>query len=255
MIGHQLPERNLDILVRNGGFRFTDTFFPFTSGQIGPYFVQSGVVQNKGEDFVKAVSDMWLMVKSVEDIGRRRFDVISGGESRDWIFSMPVAVLMQKPHDMIYKDGKVVGADMAGKNVAHISDLNNEGSSPRDLWVPAIVNARGRISDIFFYVDRMEDGTRVMKELGLESHAVVPLDEHAWDYLVGHEVISSAVYRSLRARMEDKGAWARAMLKSDAGFQTFAKLYGDSGTRAKAEKIMTIGYPDMERELRERLAG
>jgi len=249
-----LQERNLGILAKNKGFQFTSTFFPYASGQIGPYYVQSGVVQANGQDYSDAVNAMRLLVENVERFSGDEFDVISGGESRDWMFSMPVAVDMERPQAMIYKDGRVVGVPVLVGNIAHISDLNNEGSSPRDLWVPAIRGSEGRIGHIFFYVDRMEDGTRVMRDLGLKSHAVVPLDEHAWDYLVEQQVIGQDVYRSLRARMEDKDAWARAMLRSDAGFQTFAALYRDPKTYEKAEKIITAGYPDMAKELRERLA-
>ena len=38
-------------------------------------------------------------------------------------------------------------------------------------------------NDIFFYVDRMEGGVEEVRKFGLESHALVPLNKHAWDYL------------------------------------------------------------------------
>lgn len=246
-----MQETNLDALVRNNGFEFSDTFKPYTSGQIGPYYVESTVVENSGRDYRKACQDIARLVKSYASVP---WDfVISGGESRDWDFSNPITVMLGRPHFKIYKDGRTKGArDITGKTVVHIADLNNEGSSPRDLWVPAIHKAGGNIEHIFFYVDRMEEGVQVMKDLGLQSHAVVPLDEHAWDYLQKQGVISKELYHSLRERMEDKDAWARAMLRSDAGYKTFRDLFIDPKTVSKARKILDKGYPDMKDELVER---
>ena len=106
-VARELQEKNLKILSRHkGGFQFIETFFPYTSGEIGPYYVQSGVVQNNGFDFEGAVSNMTFMVK--QTLGERPDDtIISGGESRDWIFSIPIAARLRVPHTMIYKDGSI----------------------------------------------------------------------------------------------------------------------------------------------------
>lgn len=239
-------------LVRNDGFQFTNTFFPYASGEIGSYYIESTVVENSGRDYRKACQSMARLIKEHAPIP---WDfVISGGESRDWDFSNPVAAMLGRPHFKIYKDGRTKGArDIAGKTVMHIADLNNQGSSPRDLWVPAIQKAGGTIEHIFFYVDRLEDGVQVMKDLGLRSHAVVPLDEHAWDILQEYEVITPEVYNSLRTRMEDKDRWARAMLISNQGFETLKELFMEPKTISKAWKILDVGYPTLREVLIERL--
>ena len=249
----EMQERNLKALVENEGFQFTDTFFPYTFGQIGPYYVESTVVEKSGINYREACSDVANLVKRQQSLMDESFDVISGGESRDWDFSNVVAYILGLPHAKIYKNGKILGADMEGKRVAHVSDLNNEGSSPRDFWVPAIRGAGGRVEDIFFYVDRLEDGVQVLEDLGLRSSSVVPLDEHAWNYLLSQDVIPPRVYESLKVRMKDRDAWAGKMLRSDAGFETFSKLHSNENTRAAAEKIMEVGYPDMNEELIDRL--
>src|SRR3989344_1798195 len=113
-------------------------------------------------DYSRAVRGIIKLMRSV--VPDFSYNIISGGESRDWIFSNPAAYELGKPHLTIYKDKKMIGADVKGKRVIHVADLNNEGSSPRDIWVPAIRDADGKIEDIFFFVDRMEDGVGVMKE-------------------------------------------------------------------------------------------
>jgi len=117
-----LQLRHLEALVRNKGFQFTDVFFPYTSGQIGPYYVQSAVVLNNGADYSRACKDMARAIKP----SKESCDVISGGETRDWIFSFPVAAELELPHAMIYKNGKILGADIKDKKVVHVADLNNE---------------------------------------------------------------------------------------------------------------------------------
>lgn len=245
----KIQERNLDALAKNGAFQFTPTFFPYTSGEIGPYYVQSAAILKNGRDYCQACEDMKDLL--TWNLNAGTVDVISGGESRDWIFSFPLAAQMGLPHAMLYKNGKSLGADMSGRKVVHVADLNNEGSSPRDKWVPAIQEAGGEIDHILFYVDRLEDGVQTMKDLGLQSHSVVPLDEHAWEYLQKNGVVSPEVYRQLTSRAKDKDAWAQDMLRSDEGRKTLASLFGEPKTNAKARNILDNGYSEMRDELLE----
>lgn len=251
-VDREVQKRNLIALAKSpGGFQFTRTFFPYTSGEIGPYYVQSAGIMADGAAYAAACHDMATLVK--QTLGEGYAGVISGGESRDWIFSGPVAERLQLPHTMIYKDGKVIGAVMKDEPVAHVADLNNEGSSPRDLWMPVIKREGGKPEHIFFYVDRLEDGVEEMKKLGLQSHAVIPLDEYAWDQLQQIQVIGPEVYRSLRKRMEDKKSWAENMLRSAEGLETLLALIGSAKTREKGLKILNT-YKDLHEELLERLS-
>lgn len=247
----RLQEKNLDILVKNEGFQFTETFFPYTSGKIGPYYVQSEVVMNNGKDYVSAISSITDLISNT--VSLEEIDVISGGETRDWIFSGPVATALGKPYVMLYKNGKTVGASIAGMQVINVADLNNEGSSIRNYWAPIIKKAEGDISDVFFYVDRREDGVQVVSDLGLRSHAVVSLDEHAWDYLEKKNVVTKRTHANLQERMQDKESWASKMLRSEEGISTLNKLFMDSNTSTKGQKILEVGYPHLQEELSNRL--
>ena len=141
-VDREMQIRNLTAFAKSpGSFDFTPTFFPYTSGEIGPYYVQSAAIMTNGNDYKIACQDIASMVKNA--MGEGFNGIISGGESRDWCFSLSVSEILGLPPAMIYKkDGsgqcKTIGADMKGKIVAHVADLNNEGSSPRDMWVPTI---------------------------------------------------------------------------------------------------------------------
>jgi orotate phosphoribosyltransferase len=258
-VDREMQKRHLIALAKSpGGFQFTKTFFPYTSSEIGPYYVQSAAIMADGQAYSVACQDMAIMIRKVLGKDLNENVVISGGESRDWCFSGPVAQNLSLPHTMIYKRDesgqcKVIGANMKGKTVVHVADLNNEGSSPRDSWVPTIRSAGGKIEHIFFYVDRMESGVEEMKKLGLQSHAVIPLDENAWQYLQEIEVVSPEIYKSLCRRMEDKDKWAKDMLRSRAGLETLVALLASSKTRKKGQDILNIGYPDIKDEVIDRL--
>jgi hypothetical protein len=161
--------------------------------------------------------------------------------------------MYRKPHLSIYKDKTTSGFDINGKLGAHVADLNNEGSSPRDLWVPAIQNQRGRIEDIFFYVDRCEDGLKVMDSLRLNHDSVVHLNRNAWEYLHKNGTITREIYVSLRERLENKDAWARRMLRSEGGTRTLKELLINPKTTGKAKKIIFVTYSDMTKEIEDRL--
>ena len=255
MVNRDLQEKHLGVLIKNDGFQFSETFFLYTSGEIGPYYVNSECVLKDGGDYTEAIKDLKNLIISkipFDKVFDYSNNVISGGESRDWIFSFPVAYQLNAPHLMIYKDGKMLGPSLKDKYVIHVADLNNEGSSPRDKWVPAIRNSGGKIEHIIFYVDRMEDGVKVMQDLGLESHSLVPLDEHAWSYLKSKGVVNDEIYKNLINRMEDKHSWALNMLRSEKGFGKLTELFEDPKNIEKAAKIINKGYPDFKPEFIDR---
>lgn len=250
----EMQRANVIALAGNGGFKFSKPgeFFLYTSGQIGPYFVQSIDITKDGHDYSRAVSDL---AELVERTLGATFRVISGGESRDWDFSCPVAYDLAVPHAKLYKDpakNKPLGADMQDANVVHVADLQNEGSSIRDAWKPQIENAGGRLVHAFFYVDRLEDGVDVMKALGVPSDAVVPLNGLAWQALMDEGIVSSEQYDMLCARSEDKTAWAHYALRNNIGL--LVDYLKNPANAAKAEKVLLKGYPDLRAELEERMA-
>ncbi|MBU4428414.1 MAG: hypothetical protein KKE37_03550, partial [Verrucomicrobia bacterium] len=228
-----LQEINLRNLLKNGAFQFVDDatpWFPYTSGQIGPYYFQSIAIEKDGPAYATAIRSLVALIQA--EAGT--FDVISGGETRDWDFSNPVAVTLQKPHLKLYKDGKTLGADIAGKTVLHIADLNNEGSSLRDYWKPHIEKNKGRLIGFVSFVDRLEDGVSVLKALRLPALSVVSLNGQAWDLMLKEGYVSQSVHHALIARMQDKHAWALRALRAHPEF--FFKLYRNPKTQAKAAK-------------------
>ncbi len=242
-----MQETNLRNLLNTGAFRFVDArtpWFPYTSGQVGPYYVQSITVEKDGLAYVTAIQSLVSLIKT--EFGA--FDAISGGETRDWDFSNPVAIALQKPHLKMYKDGKTLGVDIAGRTFLHVVDLNNEGSSVRDYWKPIIERGGGKLAGVVAFVDRMEDGFMVLNNLCIRLACVVPLDARAWAIARETGYVSSDLYAELVARHDNRDQWAERTLISHPDY--FRRFHRNPKTRAKADRIIAT-YPRIRAELEE----
>ena len=148
-------------LFETNAIRFCEENKPFwyTSGKIGPYFINTHFVYGSEKDAVELLAfiDECLadklslpgkvfekvlkqyqtneiyknvidtMLKYIEDnINVCEIDYISGGERRDWFFSNIIAHLLNKPHLSIYKDLSVVASDSNFETSESITSLNGK---------------------------------------------------------------------------------------------------------------------------------
>lgn len=240
---------NLEAIVRNGGFKTDSEFFIYTTGKIGPYYISSQNITKDSDDYYHAVNAISTLISTTL---HHDYDIISGGESRDWIFSYPVASSWErKPHVSLYKDGRIEGANLEGKEVIHVADLNNTGNSIKK-WTEMIRTAGGEIENVVFYVDRMsEEGKKVLEELGLKASSVVSLDKEAWDFLLRMRVLTEERYNSIIQWQSDKEKWARNMLLSEEGIAQMDEYWRNpsKSVREKAKKTLEIGYPSIKEEI------
>lgn len=133
--------------------------FWYTSGKIGPYFVNTHFIYGSEKDatellsFIdKALADKLTLPKKVfekvlgqynnnqiyqdvintlksyieQNIDVSKIDYISGGERRDWFFSNILAYLLNKPHISIYKNLTTVVSDSKFENNKILSTLKNK---------------------------------------------------------------------------------------------------------------------------------
>ena len=151
----------ISYLFKTNAIKFCEENKPFwyTSGKIGPYFINTHFVYGNEKDAAELLAfiDECLadkitlpgkvfervlkqyetneIYKNVidtmksyieENIDISEIDYISGGERRDWFFSNIISYLLDKPHLSIYKDLSVVESDSKFENTHSIETLEGK---------------------------------------------------------------------------------------------------------------------------------
>jgi len=259
-----------------------DQPFWYTSGTIGPYYINSHFLygseesanrllqlidvekahpyrcprtvleatrQHYAEDAIyRGVIDM-LCAFITERIDLAQVDAVSGGERRDWFFSLLAAELLGKPHITIYKnlqavmasDGQMADAgDLSGQRVLHIADLITEASSYERAWIPAIASIGARLAWSVVIVDRKQGGDRLLASHGVESSAMLNIDQALFANALAHGLINDDQYRMILAYLADPKAAMKAFLAAHPDFLANA-LQGDPKTRERAALCVEKG--------------
>ena len=133
--------------------------FWYTSGKIGPYFINTHFIYGNEDDaksllsFIdEQLSDKMALPKNVfekvlnqyqtneiyknvidtmidsikSNIDIDEIDYVSGGERRDWFFSNIVSHLLNKPHISIYKDLSAFVSDSNFETTNKLNNINNK---------------------------------------------------------------------------------------------------------------------------------
>lgn len=151
----------MSYLFETNAIRFCEENKPFwyTSGKIGPYFINTHFVYGNEKDAVEllsfideCLSDKITLPKKVfekvlvqyqnneiyknvidttlkyieDNIDISEIDCVSGGERRDWFFSNIIAYLLKKPHISIYKDLSTVISDSNFESTEVVTSLENK---------------------------------------------------------------------------------------------------------------------------------
>ena len=173
-------------------------------------------------------------------------DAVSGGERRDWFFSLTVAECLGKPNLLIFKNHERVLFD--GKNVTdegvdglctlHIADLVTEASSYFRDWIPLVGKGGGRIVYSANVVDRGQGGIKALCENGVPSSALLRVDEALFKRLAESGHIGSAQADLLTAYYRDPHAAMRTFLLEHPDFLQNALRGDDQRTRARAQLLV-----------------
>ena len=151
----------MSYLFKTNAIKFCEENKPFwyTSGKIGPYFINTHFVYGNEKDSIEllafideCLADKLTLPKKVfekvlkqyetneiyknvidtmknyieENIDVSEIDYVSGGERRDWFFSNIIAYLLDKPHLSIYKDLSVVESNSKFETTSSIESLEGK---------------------------------------------------------------------------------------------------------------------------------
>ena len=261
--------------------------FWYTSGRLGPFFINTHfLLENEAaagevlKRIEKAISDSKLTApeeifdmmlayynkggtfkmvsdKLAEAASKLDFDYISGGERRDYFFSMMPAYLLKKPHLTIYKDmtsvysesidGPAVDVkdiDLKGKKALHIADLITEASSYERAWIPVIRGLGSDITDTVAVVDRHQNGREGLKGLGVELHALTGINEQLFDEATKNGIISEAQKDMIMHFLENPADYMTAFLKANPGFID-AEIAKGGKNKERAELAIEKGFTNV----------
>ena len=128
-----------------------------------------------------------------EEAKKMDADFISGGERRDYFFSMPVARKLGLGHLSIFKDLSSVYTDangvsmpsdqagLAGKKSVHIADLITVASSYIRAWIPAVESLGAKIAYSLAVVDRDQGGSKILADAGCPLTTLVVIKPELFD--------------------------------------------------------------------------
>jgi orotate phosphoribosyltransferase len=170
-------------------------------------------------------------------------DYISGGERRDWYFSLMTAYLLQKPHLSIFKDLSVVASEKRGtvmkrvlkdKRVFHIADLINEASSYERAWIPAIADRGGKLGWSISIVDRQQGGAQILENAGIKSFSLIKVDKKLFKNSMAMGEITFEQYTMLIDYIDDPEGSMKEFLKDNPEFLLNTMKDSDKKTRERA---------------------
>lgn len=199
--------------------------------------------------FHQLIEDMVTYVKehiSLEDIA-----YISGGERRDWFFSLPVAERLNKKHITIFKDLSMVVfeqgtvapvTDIQGANVLHIADLITEASSYERAWIPAIASIHGTLTDSLVVVDRNQGGRALLETHNIRSHALCGINFELFVKAAELGCISPAQCVMVKEYLENPDLAMKNFVKAHPDFMDHALYHSDAKTAERAKLCIEKGF-------------
>lgn len=253
-----------------------DKPFWYTSGTIGPYYINTHFlygneakaakmlnkidkekakiltcplilldeeIENymKDKTYKSVIAEMCTFID--EKIGLNNIDYISGGERRDWFFSIITAHLLSKPHITIYKDLKTVLTEdgktieiteLKNKNILHIVDLVTEASSYERAWIPAISNLGSSIKWSLSVVDRKQGGDKVFEKAKIKAYTMVSIDKSLFDGALSMSLINREQNEMVLDFMKNPYESMRKFLLNNPGFIE-ESLNADDKTKERAQ--------------------
>ena len=191
--------------------------FWYTSGKLGPFYINTQFLYGSeaaANSLLKTIEEacageklafydkVWADISAqldscpiyaqlidllTEAAAKLDVDFVSGGERRDFFFSMPVARKLGLGHLSIFKDLSCVYTDkdgvsmdaaqagLAGKKSVHIADLITVASSYIRAWIPAVEGLGAKIAYSLAVVDRDQGGSGILAEAGCPLTTLVTI--------------------------------------------------------------------------------
>ena len=179
--------------------------------------------------------------------------MISGGERRDFFFSLQLAKVLKKPHLSIFKDGSAVYSDLegqavwaeeapiAGRKALHVADLVTQASSYLRTWLPTLADLDLSITHTLAVIDRNQDGAGILAQAGVSLISLATVSEELFADALNRGLIDEQQMKLITDYTQDPIAFVRQFVAEHPDFlpQEIAK---GGKNRERAERLLESDY-------------
>lgn len=253
-----------------------DCPFWYTSGMIGPFFINThflyggeenatnllSFINDNLEDKISLANTLYTKVmdfynsnqlfkSSIDElisiVKTNNFldniDYISGGERRDWFFSIPLAILMNKPLLFIFKDNSIYDlknqiTDLKDKKICHVADLITVASSYERAWIPAIEKLGAKLVSTISVVDRNQGGKDILAKYGIQTLSAITIDEDFFTKAVNSNIITVEQKQAILDFLKDSKKFGIDFLSKNVQFLKDSLASQNSSTKDKSNRCI-----------------
>ena len=169
------------------------------------------------------------------------FSLISGGERRDWLFSIPMAKLLQVRHAYLFKNGELYCEQpiQSGEVAMHVSDLINNAASYFDAWLPILSKNGLTCVGTVCVNSRGSNGVDRLKANGQKVVALNSIDVAFFEMSKETGLIDKGTLEEIKLFFKSAQEWASAYLMDRP------ELFNASGIDAKSfDRLVTFFTKD-----------
>lgn len=237
-----------------------DRPFWYTSGKLGPFYINTqflfgseaaanellAVIERAcAGDKLAFYDAVWPRIEAqlaASDIYARLIDrlceaarplgadFISGGERRDFFFSLPVARRLGLGHLSVFKDLSSVytapdgasvpgeAAGLSGKRALHVADLVTVASSFLRAWIPAVKALGATLAYSLAVVDRDQGGKDILAKAGCPLTTLVTVKPELFEAARDMGRITDGQLALVLAFIADPDAFMRDFLLEHPDF-------------------------------------
>lgn len=261
--------------------------FWYTSGKLGPFYINTQFLYGSeaaANSLLKTIEEacageklafydkVWADISAqldscpiyaqlidllTEAAAKLDVDFVSGGERRDFFFSMPVARKLGLGHLSIFKDLSCVYTDkdgvsmdaaqagLAGKKSVHIADLITVASSYIRAWIPAVESLGARIAYSLAVVDRDQGGSDILAKAGCPLTTLVTIKPELFEQAKALGRVTDAQVALVNSFIADPDKFMHDFLVAHPDFLASEIAKGGKSAQ-RAELCIASGFAPAE---------
>lgn len=155
-----------------------------------------------------------LVAAARKELTDTKFTCVSGGERRDWIFSIPFAKLYGLDHVYLFKNKSLFCRRKLTESepALHVSDLINNAASYFDAWLPALSQAKLTCPATLCVNSRGSVGVQRLIDDGRKVVAVNSIDAGFFENLHASNLITAETLEEMKVFLGSYKDWASKYL-------------------------------------------